>query len=76
MDIKLRLPEETQKRESITEAISFSGTKKMKSDIRNIKNSSIRNKKLINEFARQFFAQLVDKFGNGDFEKEPAQIVI
>lgn len=66
MDLNLELKETGP---SLTETVSFMVTEDMKSEVRRIKMTSERNKKLMNEFLRQCTAQLIQKFDAGEFDE-------
>ncbi|MGZ3796480.1 MAG: hypothetical protein ACXVB1_08950 [Pseudobdellovibrionaceae bacterium] len=70
MDFKLTIIKE--KEAPITTPLSVPVPEEMKKDIQRIKREHKNNSRMVNELARQFFAQLIEKYDNGEFEIESA----
>lgn len=70
MDFKIELLKDQEPAISTTIAVPVSD--EMSEDIKMIKKSSERNRRLVNETARQFFSQLIDKYKSGEFDSESA----
>lgn len=66
MEFKLKIKDDEV---SITTPISVPVSKEMESDLKRIKSSSPRNRKIVNDFMRQFIAELIVKFDAGEFDK-------
>lgn len=57
-----------EKEPSISKIISVPVTEEIERDLQRIKGSSQRNRRMVNELARQFFTQLIKKYDEGGFE--------
>lgn len=70
MDFKIKISKDQEPAISTTIAVPVSD--EMSEDIKLIKKSSERNRRLVNESARQFLAQLIEKYKSGEFDVESA----
>lgn len=70
MDFKIKILKDQEPAISTTIAVPVSD--EMSEDIKLIKKSSERNRRLVNESARQFFSQLIAKYKSGEFDVESA----
>lgn len=67
--MKFTISADIDDKPSIKTTLSVPVTEELKEEVERLKRSSKKNKKLVNEYSRQFFEQLVDKFDKGEFEK-------
>lgn len=70
MNFEIKILKDQEPAISTTIAVPVSD--EMSEDIKLIKKSSERNRRLVNESARQFFSQLIEKYKSGEFEVESA----
>lgn len=68
MDIKIELGN-IDVELPISERLSVPVSADIKNDVKRIKDSSRRNRKIVNELSRKFFAQLIAKYDAGEFEE-------
>lgn len=67
MDFKIEAKVEIKEPNTITVGVCVPPS--LFDDIKRIKDSNKKNRELFNEYTRKFFAQLIEKFDNGEFNK-------
>lgn len=65
--MKFNLNIEVEHEDPISFPISVPLTEAMREEVKKIKRSSERNRKIVNDLARQFFSQLIEKYNSGEF---------
>jgi hypothetical protein len=67
--MKFNLDVNVEHEDPISFPLSVPMTEAMREEIKKIKRSSNKNQKIVNDLARQFFAQVIEKFHAGEFDE-------